>query len=224
MGKAVIIWGAPSSGKGTQATLLSKRFGFYHLDTGEWLRRILFGSESPKTKTLDSRREEYKSGKLVDTHWFLKNLSGQIKLFAKHGESLVFSGSPRTHFEAFGDKKTEGLFKILEKEYGRKNIFIFYIEIPEKESVFRGARRLICKVCKSPLIASPKKYASCPFCGAKLTQRIDDKPEIIKARLKEYAERTEPMIKEAEKAGYVVHRIKGTDLPYQIHERIADYF
>ena len=42
--KAVILFGPPGSGKGTQAELLSTNFGFFHLDSSktleEWFRHV----------------------------------------------------------------------------------------------------------------------------------------------------------------------------------------
>ncbi len=224
MKKAIIIWGAPSSGKGTQAALLSKRFGFFNFDTGDYIRRIIFETKGKPTKEILKFRKDYKEGEMINPHWVLKRTAEAVKKLSSLNESVIFSGSPRTLFEAFGDKDTDGLFRMLEREYGKKSILVFYIDIPEKESYKRSGMRLICTVCKSPLLASKTKHKSCPFCGAKLMKRSDDKPEIIKHRLNEYRELTEPIMNEVKKRGYVIHKIEGTEMPYQIHEKMAAQF
>ncbi|MDP1629227.1 MAG: hypothetical protein Q8L57_01255, partial [bacterium] len=143
-----------------------------------------------------------------------------VKKIARLEQGVVFSGSPRTLFEVFGDKKTKGLIEILTKEYDKRNIYIFVLNIPEKESIKRNSRRVACSVCKTPLLAKYQNLKSCPFCCGKLEYRIDDRKEIILARLKEYRERTLPIQKKLRKRGYKIININGEPLPEKVHKSI----
>lgn len=226
--KAIIFYGPPGSGKGTQAKLLADEFSFFHFDTGDFLRKLLNDPKLRKNKTIRKERLLNESGKLNTPSFVLKILSRRVAELANLGQSVVFSGSPRTFFEAFGGGKTEGLADILEKRYGKKNISVFVLEIPEKESVKRNSARFVCSVCKTPLL-NPDfqkkgfKFRICPFCGGKIIHRVDDNPSIIMTRLREYKERTEPILAELKKRKYEIHEINGALMPDQIHKRIISF-
>ena len=63
----------------------------------------------------------------------------------------------------------------------------------------------------------------CDNCGGELYKRTLDKPEVIKVRLKEYHERTEPIYKRLEKEGYKIIDIDGTPMPEEVSKEIAKY-
>ncbi|MBI5401343.1 nucleoside monophosphate kinase, partial [Candidatus Wolfebacteria bacterium] len=182
---AVIIYGPPGSGKGTQAKLLADKLNLFHFDTGDFLRSVFYGSIkiAVSKKEFEKERKLNEAGKLNTPSWILKIVGAKVKNLAGLGHSIVLSGSPRTLYEAFGDKTHEGLFYLLTKKYGRKNIFVLVLEIPEKESLKRNTHRIICSVCKTPILS---QMSNCPFCGGKLKHRKDDKKEVILGRLREY--------------------------------------
>ncbi|MEE8131692.1 MAG: nucleoside monophosphate kinase [Candidatus Paceibacterota bacterium] len=220
---AIIMYGSPGSGKGTQAKLIAEKLDIFHFDTGQYLRSMLYDLKFKKNKIIQKERELNESGKLNTTSWVLKMISQRVKKIASLDQGVVFSGSPRTLFETFGDNKQIGLMKVLEKYYGKKNIFIFMLNIHSKESIKRNISRLSCLICHTPIMAQKKKLNNCPFCGGKLKHRTDDKKEIILTRLKEYQERTKPIFKKLKERGYWVKQIDGTPLPYKIHQRVYSY-
>ncbi|HQK63829.1 MAG TPA: adenylate kinase, partial [Candidatus Staskawiczbacteria bacterium] len=62
---------------------------------------------------------------------------------------------------------------------------------------------------------------TCPLDGSNLVARKDlDSEETIKTRLREYAERTLPMVKYFEKHGLKVQRINGQQTPSDVHNDI----
>jgi adenylate kinase len=221
---AVMIMGAPGSGKGTQAELLSKKLDLFHFDTGRFLRKTLYSAESKGNKEIQKERKLNESGKLNTPAWVLKIVSDRVKEISKLGQSVIFSGSPRTEFEAFGDKKNKGLMEVLEKEYGKKNMFVFSMDVSESESIKRNKKRMSCSACGTPIMSGEKKQVLCPFCGGKLEARKDDNEETVKLRLREYESRTAPVLAGLKKNGYRVVKIDGRPLPYKIHERIYSYF
>jgi len=223
---AVIIFGPQGSGKGTQAKLLADKFDLFHLDSGSYLRKILYDPKLQKNKTIQKERKLNEAGILNTETWITKIFNKRFEELIKLGQSIVTEGFPRTIFETFGGKKTQGAIGVLEKGYGKKNIFIFLLDIPEKESIKRISERFTCSVCKALLMRSKLiglgklKFKICPFCGGKIIHRIDDNKESILVRLKEYRERTTPIFKELAKRGYKVHKIDGRPMPYKIHEAI----
>src|SRR3989344_7421928 len=109
MKKVIIVYGPPGAGKGTQANLLAGKLGLIHFDTGKYLGQLLHDSELQKNPEIKKARKIFDSGALVTPSFVLKVTSKKTKEIAKAGWGIVFSGSPRTVFEAFGNQKNEGL-------------------------------------------------------------------------------------------------------------------
>jgi len=224
--KAIILFGPQGSGKGTQAKLLADRFDLFHFNSGDYLRKLLFDPKLQKNKIIQRERKLNEAGKINTELWLTKIVNKRFKELIKLGQSIVTEGFPRTLFETFGDKEIKGAIDIFEKGYGRKNIFIFVLNIPLKESIKRTLQRNICSICKTPLLApefQPRgiKFTNCPFCGGRIIHRVDDNKKTILVRLKEYEKRTRPIFKELEKRGYKIYKINGTPMPHKIHETIC---
>lgn len=231
---AIILYGPPGSGKGTQAKLIADKLDLFHFDTGQYLRQLLYDPKFQKNKIIQRERQINEAGKLNTPSWVLKMISQRVRKIASLDQGLVFSGSPRTFLEAFGsnadhrglnaDQRGKGLMQILEKLYKKKNIFIFVLNISPKESIKRNTSRLSCSICQTPImgvsIFQNIKISRCPFCGGKLKHRKDDRKEIILARLREYQEQTRPIFKKLKEKGYRIKQIDGTPLPYKIHQKI----
>lgn len=225
---AIIIFGPPGAGKGTQARLLSEKFDLIHFDSGKYIRELLYNPKNKNNKIIQKEKKLNESGNLCTSYWVLKIINDKInEISGLLHKGVVLSGSPRTIFESFGDKKNKGLMEKLEKTYGKKNIYVFKINISGKETIKRNAHRLICSICGSPILnqVSSIKYQAlnCPFCGGKLKHRFDDAKKIIINRLKEYKERTEPIVVEFKKRKYKVIEINGAPMPYKIYEKIMSF-
>ncbi|MBI5401379.1 nucleoside monophosphate kinase, partial [Candidatus Wolfebacteria bacterium] len=220
-----------------QAKLLADKSGLVHFDTGNYIREILYNPSFKKNKIIQKEKLLNEAGKLNTPSWVLKIIVEKVRKIEKLKEGVVFSGSPRTMFEAFGNGKNKGLIKILEEFYGKKNIFIFVLNISEKESIKRNSKRIVCSICRTPLLSQKSEVppqarlakgdkcqmSDCPFCGGRLKSRFDDKKEIIPERLKEYKLRTFPIIEELKRRKYKVLDIDGRPLPYKIHNKILSF-
>ena len=220
--RAVIIYGPPGAGKGTQANLLSWKRGFIHFDTGRYLEQVVHNPENQKDPKIKEQAKLFDSGILLDPVWVLNVVKEKTKDISGAGFDIVYSGSPRTLYEAFGDKKTEGLISVLEKEYGKKNIHVFLLKVRSESSIFRNSHRKVCSVCDTPILYGEEthKHRNCPLCGGKLRTRTLDKPEIIKIRLKEYENRTKPIAAELKRRGYKIVEINGEPAPDKVHSAI----
>ncbi|MBI2010963.1 MAG: nucleoside monophosphate kinase [Candidatus Colwellbacteria bacterium] len=214
IGPAIIILGPPGSGKSLQADLLGETLGLIHFDSGRYLEKLLH-----ENRLKQKIKEEFKKGLLVDPRWFLGLVKREIRKIRKAGFGLVLAGSFRTSFEAFGDKKTPGLLDLLTKLYGKENIFIFRLNVLPSVSLKRNRERLVCESCHLAPI-NPKRMKICPRCGGKLIKRQIDDPRIIKARLDEYKERSEPVVEEFRKRGLAVIEIDGEMKPIEVFRSI----
>ena len=222
MKKVFIIYGPPGAGKGTQANLLVGKLGLIHFDTGKFIEQIVHDSANKNDREIQRERKNFDSGILCTPNWVLKTVKEKTEEIAKSGFGIVFSASPRTIFEAFGDKKTGGLFQIFERLYKKKNIIPLLLKIDPHKSVLRNAKRRVCSVCAIPILYNDETHAhiTCPLCGGKLRTRTLDDPKILGTRIKEYEERTEPILKGLKKRGYKILEVDGTPLPYKVFESI----
>ncbi len=220
--KAVILYGPPGSGKGTQAELLVRRYGFFHFDSGQYLRRLLNDPKYKNDKEIQKEKKLNDEGTLNTPSFVLKRVREETRRISRMGLSITYSGSPRTLFEAFGDAKHEGLLALLKKEYGAKNVFIFRLLVNPASAARRNAGRLMCAVCGLPILAA-SKAKTCSFCGAPAKRRIDDNPKIFAHRIEEYEKRTFPILAKATKQDYTIKKVNGEPAPYRVHNTIAAY-
>jgi adenylate kinase len=220
MKKAVIIYGPPGSGKGTQAELLARNFGFVHFDTGRYIEGVVHDPSLRKDRVVQRERFNFDTGKLCTPGWVLKITAEETERIAGSDMSIVFSGSPRTLFEALGDRDNRGLIEVLTRLYGKKNIFIVKLMVKGGSSMKRNSARLLCSVCGLPRLAGSHE-GKCSFCGGSLRTRTLDDPKVIVVRLKEYENRTFPILDRMKRGGYKIADINGEPAPFKVHREIV---
>lgn len=208
----IIILGPPGSGKGTQAELLAEKLDICHLETSEIIEKnfatagkgdfIKIGTEK---YFLSEEKKLRQSGKWMSPPLIAFWVKNKIKILTKEGEGIVMSGSPKTLYEA------EQIIPLLKKLYGKSNIKIILIKQKPEVSIWRNSKRRICQLMRHPILYTKEtaKLRKCPFDGSKLIRREDGNPEIIKAKLKEFQERSLPMIGYFKKQGLRVKEVRG---------------
>lgn len=208
---AVILYGPPGSGKGTQANLLAEKFGLYHLDTGRYIEQVVHDPANRASRVIERERRFFDTGFLCTPSWVRAIVEKKTREVRAAGFGIIYSGSPRTLPEA------GALIPLLEKLYGKKRILPFVLKVHSRTSQFRNGNRWICHLCGRPLMYSPKvQYPHCPACGSALHRRTLDAPKVIEKRLVEYHERTEPIFSYLKKRGYKLITIDGEPLPYKV--------
>lgn len=222
MAKAVVIYGPPGSGKGTQANLLAWTKNYIHFDTGKFLEQSLNDPENLKDPVVKKEKENFDGGRLVAPDFVLSLTAKKTKEIGESGFNIVYSGSPRTLFEAFGDEKNEGLVAVLDKLYGKDHVSFLFLKIDPQVAIKRNANRKVCSLCATAIMYndSTHHHTECPLCGAKLRKRAVDNAEVLQVRIKEYEERTKPIIDELTKRGYQIMEIDGTPMPYVVFEEV----
>ena len=215
---ALMIFGPPGSGKGTQANLAAGKLDLIHFDTGRYLREYLHNPLNAKKAEVRHERTLNDTGKLNTPTFVARIIINEVVRISKAGFGIVFSGSPRTLFEA------NKLIPVLSKHYGKRNLRFVTLNIHPKTSLKRNSQRIACNFCGltilQTLLPSKKHLKFCPFCGSKFTQRKDDKPEVIAVRLREYDNRTRPIFDFLKKHGYRVSSVNGESLPYKVSAAI----
>lgn len=228
--QVIILFGPPGAGKGTQAELLADKLNLYYFETSRALEQKFREAEelsprSPQRFTKVGRKkydilEEKKlwEGGILCSPPFVSYLvKEKLEELAKLGKSLVLAGSPRTLFE--GKEVTP----LLKKLYGKENIKVVLVKIGPKETIFRNSHRRICKLMRHPILYNKEtvKLTMCPLDGSKLIRRkgLDD-PETIKVRLKEYKERTFPLLKYFKGQKIEVKRINGEQSVANVHKAV----
>jgi adenylate kinase family enzyme len=127
------------------------------------------------------------------------------------------SGSPRTLYEA------EKEMPVLAELYGKDNIKICMIEISAEVTVFRNTHRKVCELMRHSILFNKETehLELCPLDGSKLAKRKDlDTAEVIKTRLVQYRERTEPLFEYFKKEGFNVNKVNGEKTVAEVHEQI----
>ena len=207
----IILLGPPGSGKGTQAELLSKKYGIPHIAMGDILRE-----EVARGTSLGKKVYVYMSrGELVPDEIVIEVLKERIKKpDCKNG--FILDGFPRTLNQA------KALDTMLD-ELGFRIDAVVYIDVPDEEIVRRLSLRRTCRVCGrvyNLYYNPPKQDGKCDVCGGELFIRDDDKPEVIRNRLKVYNEQTRPLVSYYEESKLLV-RVDGVNSIDNVFQQIV---
>lgn len=192
----VIFLGAPGSGKGTQASKLSKDLNLPHVDTGSMLRSAV--SEGTELGLLAKNYMD--NGQLVPAEVVIGIIKERL-LKSDCDNGFILDGFPRSIEQA------EGLDVIL-KEIDKEISAVLNIDIPEDILVDRMAYRKTCSSCGEKYnlkFKPPVNSDKCDICGAELSQRSDDSKENAERRIQTYKNETQPLINYYEKKKVLVN-------------------
>lgn len=181
----IIMLGAPGAGKGTQAKMLSERYGIPHISTGD-----IFRMNIKNNTELGQKAKGYMdAGQLVPDELVVDLVVDRIK--AKDCmKGFILDGFPRTIPQA------EALDYALNNQ-NEKIDYAINVDVPDENIIKRMSGRRACVGCGATyhLVYNPTKTEGvCDVCGEKLILRDDDKPETVQKRLDVYHEQTQPLI------------------------------
>ncbi len=202
----LILFGAPGSGKGTQAKLASQEWGLAHISTGDILRQEV----SQGTPLGQRARAFMDDGALVPDDLILEMIGRRLEEDdARRG--FILDGYPRTVPQAQGlDRLLSGL--------GQKIDAVISLEVSFEELTRRLTARRMCPGCGAiynRISQPPRQSGVCDNCGRILEQRSDDRPETVANRLRVYRQQTEPVM-EYYRAQGLWRRIDGARNPQEV--------
>ena len=182
----IIMLGAPASGKGSVAEILSAEFNIPAISSGDIFRKnIAEGTE------LGKKANEYMTkGLLVPDDVTVELIASRL-LADDVKEGLILDGFPRTVVQA---EKLDNMLKAQNKKID----IVVNLETPEEEILERIVNRRVCtnSSCKTiyNTVLNPSTVDGvCDKCGSPLMQRDDDTLEKAKNRLEVYYKETTPV-------------------------------
>jgi adenylate kinase len=204
--KAIVLFGSPGSGKGTQAKMLTQCLGIPHISTGDMLRdRIRQGSGLGAAVVATMQ-----SGALVSDD--LVNRMVQERLSQPDAaKGFVLDGYPRTRAQAVH------LCAWLDGRRIRE--VVIYLAVDYNIVIARLTGRRQCPRCGTLYnIASqpPREDELCDLDGERLVIRDDDKESVIRERLDAYDQQTRPVLEYYATAGRRVIEVDASDDPPEV--------
>lgn len=207
----LILLGPPGAGKGTQASVITKKFNIPHISTGDIFRaNIKEGTELGK-----------KAKGYMD-----KGLLVPDELVVTIAKDRITKDDCRDGFLLDGFPRTVNQGEALDEELKKMSIQldkVINIDVEKEVLIQRATGRRVCKDCGATYHVEfncPKEEGICDLCGGKLLQRDDDKVETVENRIKVYHEQTEPLIDYYTKKGLILN-VDGTKPIDEIFQEIT---
>jgi len=178
----IIMLGPPGAGKGTQAAILSEKYGIPHISTGQIFRENIEAGTPLGLKV----KKYVSAGELVPDEIVIEMTINKLNELNCRRKGYILDGYPRTVRQA------EAL-----DEYNFTPDIVIQINVSEDECVRRLSARRYCPKCGATynlIFNPPRDNEICDVCGSKLKQRIDDREKAVRERFQEYQVKTEPVI------------------------------
>lgn len=200
MAKYIVLLGPPGAGKGTQAQVISEKYGLAHISSGDIFR------ENLKAQTeLGKLAQGYMNrGELVPDDVTIAMIKERLSR-SDCAAGALLDGFPRTPAQA------EALSSMLAETHAKINC-VPYISVPSEVLVERLSGRWTCKAqghVYHEKFNPPVDAGKCDLDGSELYQREDDQPATVERRIRVYMEQTAPLIAFYRSAGVLVE-VDGT--------------
>lgn len=194
--------GAPGSGKGTLADRCIEQLGYKKLSTGDLCRdNIKQGTE------LGKKLQEYTSkGALAPDEIINAMVKEWLDVNTKTSDQIILDGFPRTAVQA------AWLVGLLKNQYPEYKLRVVALNISDEGVMQRLGGRLTCSNPECKAIYNIKQFPGqenpvCEKCKSPLIKREDDKEEVIRDRLKVYAEASKALIEFFKNTGLSIDEI-----------------
>jgi adenylate kinase len=184
-----VIMGVPGSGKSTQGALLAAGLDLVHISVGDIFR----WNVQQHTKMGAQVRRIMAAGALVGD-----DLAEAVtaERLAQHdwNYGFVIDGFPRNARQA----------EFFLESYDIDGVI--HLDLPEAEIRRRVLARRLCTGCGMDynlIQGRPKEEGICDVCGGSLITREDDTEEALVVRLRDYHEKTDPVLDQFRRKEYV---------------------
>jgi adenylate kinase len=185
-----VIMGVQGSGKGTQAAMLADDLDLVHISVGDIFR----WNVQRHTKLGAQVRRTMAGGELVGDD-LVEGVVGERLAQHDWNYGFIIDGFPRNSRQA----------EFFLESYDIDGVI--HLDLPDSEVRRRVMARRLCSGCGMDynLIAnSPGTEGKCDVCGAELVTREDDTEEALAVRLRDYHEKTNPVLDIFRRKEYVV--------------------
>ena len=206
----IVILGCPGAGKGTQAAILSAKYGFKHISTGDLIRSEIAAKTALGLKVTNYLR----SGTLVPDQVVVDMVAGKIGKGDAKG--YILDGFPRTLEQA------QALDEFLKKN-GQQIDLVIFINLNESEVLRRLTSRRQCIGCGAVynlVTKPPKTEGKCDVCGGDIIQREDDQETTVKKRSMVFDDLTAPLIA-FYRAETALHEVDGSRPIDEVTQKLA---
>jgi adenylate kinase len=177
--------GPPGAGKGTQAEFIAAHLAVPKISTGDIFR----ANVSQGTRLGLEATRYMDDGNLVPDEVTINMVRGRLAE-PDAGDGFLLDGFPRTVPQA------QELDKML-ADLGTQLDVVLELVVDDDEVIRRLSGRRTCSGCGKTWhieFDAPTVEGVCDRCGSELYQRDDDKAETVANRLREYADKTAPLI------------------------------
>ena len=194
-----VLLGAPGAGKGTQASMISERYGIVHISTGDIFRANIQNG----TKIGLIAKTYIDRGELVPDDVTCEIVRDRLT-WEDCREGFLLDGFPRNLYQA------EELDKFVQLDA------VINLDIDHALLMSRLCGRRVCKDCgQSYHVTLLNGEIRCTRCGGELFKRKDDNPETVEARLEVYKQLTAPLVDYYVTKGILLNFL-GTEAPPQV--------
>ncbi len=175
----LVFLGPPGSGKGTQARLLAKKYGFAHISTGVLLRREI----RAQTHHGNEAEKYIEDGRLAPDH-IVRQLAEQA-IKDENFQGFILDGYPRTIQQAHWLGEFLGA-------HNTSLTSVINLVIDDEDVILRLSQRRIHLLTGENyhLLNKPPPKEESKF----IVTRQDDQPDAIRQRLRVYNQLTHPLI------------------------------
>ncbi len=185
-----VIMGVQGSGKGTQSQLLARDLDLAHISVGDIFR----WNVQNHTKMGAQVRRIMAEGNLVGDDLAESVVRDRL---TQHDWNFGFiiDGFPRN------DRQAEFFLESYDIDG------VIHLDLPDSEVRRRVLARRLCDGCGmdySTLASTPHEAGQCDACGGTLTTREDDNEQALAVRLKDYHEKTNPVLDLFRRKEYVI--------------------
>ncbi len=202
----LVFLGPPGAGKGTAAQKLAVQGSIPHVSTGDLFRRAI----AEETEVGVEVRAVLQRGDLVSDELTV-GLVRERLLREDARAGFILDGFPRTIAQA------EALEKIVEIDG------TLYFDLCDAEIIRRLSGRRVCKSCDRVYHVEdmpPRAPGICDSCGAPLSQREDDRTEVIEKRLTVFHCQTQVLIRFYEECG-LLRRVDSSGEPHETYAQVV---
>lgn len=209
---AIVLFGSPGSGKGTQAKLLVQCLGVPQISTGDMLRGHIRQGDSTGLAV----HATMKAGSLVPDE-VVNGLVEQRLAQPDCRRGFILDGYPRTRAQA------ETLCRMLASQ-GIGQVVI-HLVVDYNVIIARLTGRRQCPQCGALYNATskpPKGHGVCDVDGAELVIREDDRESVVRERLDAYERQTRPLIEYFREAGRRLYEVDAShETPEAVFRKVC---